>query len=121
MTFEDEMKYCLTMKMVWVISILTFICFLVLAGPAPSKAKEAASRLSTYEGKHFVDPQDPSYKEYDTVLREHLIRRIHKRFGIEFDPKSYSGFDLLEIESLLKIKKSNEPLDPFLKMFPKTR
>jgi hypothetical protein len=35
------------------------------------------------------------------------------------DPKTYSGFDLFEISPFFKCKKSNEPFDIFLKMFPK--
>jgi hypothetical protein len=48
-----------------------------------------------------------------------MVDRINKQFGVTLDLKTYSGFDLLEIESLLKCKKSNEPFDMFLKMFPK--
>jgi hypothetical protein len=48
-----------------------------------------------------------------------MVDRISKQFGIALDPKNYSGFDLLEIESLFKCKKSGEPFDIFLKMFPK--
>jgi len=35
------------------------------------------------------------------------------------DPKTYSGFDLLEIEGLFKCKKPGEPFDLFLRMFPR--
>lgn len=111
------------MKKLWIhwAFILIIISFFVWAGSAPSKTKETAVRLSAYEGKLFTGPQDPGYQAYDLALRDHLTLRIHKRFGIELDPKTYSGFDLLEIESLLKFKKMNEPVDSFLKMFPKTR
>jgi hypothetical protein len=44
---------------------------------------------------------------------------MSKRFGITLDPKTYSGFDLLEIESLFRCKKSDEPFDMFLKKLPK--
>ena len=108
------------MRSVLIILILALACTIAMAGPAPSGPKEMASRIYAYEGTLFTGPQDPEYKDYDLALRNHLIRRIHKRFGIELDPKTYSGFDLLEIESLIRFKKSNEPLDPFLRMFPKT-
>lgn len=104
----------------WIILILTLACPIVMAGPAPSGPKEMASRIYAYEGTLFTGPQDPEYKDYDLALRNHLTRRIHKRFGIELDLKTYSGFDLLEIEALIKLKKSNEPLHLFLKMFPRT-
>jgi hypothetical protein len=45
--------------------------------------------------------------------------RVEKEFGVALDPKTYSGFDLLEIEALLKCKKADEPVEDFLKGFPK--
>jgi hypothetical protein len=109
------------MKKGWILWAFIIAGSLVWAGSVPSSTKETGVRLSAYEGKLFAGSQDPDYQDYDLALREYLIRRIHKRFGIELDPKTYSGFDLLEIESLLKFKKSNESVDSFLKMFPKTR
>ena len=50
-----------------------------------------------------------------------MVKRIHQHFGITLDPKTYSGFDLLEIEALLKCKKPEEPADVILKKFPKYR
>jgi len=108
------------MKSIWIILILALLCPIAMAGPAPSGPKEMPSRIYAYEGKLFTGLQDSDYKDYDLALRNHLTRRIHKRFGIELDPKTFSGFDLLEIEALIKFKKSNEPLHLFLKMFPRT-
>jgi hypothetical protein len=48
-----------------------------------------------------------------------MTDQINKRFGIALDPKTYSGFDLLEIEAFFKCKKPEESFDFFLKMFPK--
>ena len=78
-------------------------------------------QLSTHAGKSYGGLQDPDYISYDSALREYMAKRIHQQFGITLDPKTYSGFDLLEIESLLKCKKSDEPPDVLLKMFPKYR
>jgi hypothetical protein len=88
-----------------------------------SFAKETTvpARVATFDGKSFAGFQDPEYVSYDQALREYLVKRIDKEFGIALDPKKYSGFDLLEIESLFKCKKSNEPYDMFLKEFPKRR
>jgi len=86
-----------------------------------SKNKELPPEFSTYGGKLFKGIQDPEFQNYDLVLRNHLVRRIHKNFGIELDPKNYSGFDLLEIEALAKCKKSDESLDIILKMFPRSK
>jgi hypothetical protein len=108
------------MKSKWVLPILlTFLCFGLAA--SLSFAKEVPARVATYDGKSFTGFQDPEYASYDQALREYLVKRIDKEFGIALDPKKYSGFDLLEIEALFKCKKSNEPYEMFLKIFPKRR
>jgi hypothetical protein len=76
-------------------------------------------QLLTHAGKSYGGIEDPEYITYDSALREYMAKRIHQRFGIELDPKKYSGFDLLEIESFFECKKSDEPFDLFLKMFPR--
>jgi hypothetical protein len=63
--------------------------------------------------------QAPSPLTNDLAFREHMVKRINKRFGVALDSKTYSGADLLEIESLFKCKKSDESFDMVLKMFPK--
>ena len=77
------------------------------------------SQLLDHAGKSYTGAQDLSYLTYDLALREYMVDRIRKRFGIALDPKIYSGFDLLEIEALFKCKKPEEPFDLFLKMAPK--
>jgi hypothetical protein len=107
---------------VWVIAMFLAAlwgCF--IAPPAHSSDGSLESRLLAHAGKSFTSTQDPAYLDYDLALREYMVDRIHKRFGVVLDPKTYSGFDLLEIESLFKCKKSDEPFDMFLKMFPKYR
>ncbi len=86
---------------------------------AYSKESPLQSQLLDHAGKSYTGAQDPSYLNYDLALREYMVDRISKRFGIALDPKIYSGFDLLEIEALFKCKKTEEPFDLFLKMVPK--
>ena len=88
---------------------------------ADAQGDVSLSKLLTYDGKSFVGVQDPDYLSYDLVLREYVTRQISKRFGVTLDPKIYSGFDLLEIEALLKCRKPEEPADLILKTFPKYR
>ena len=85
--------------------------------------KEAGmqAQIAAYDGKSYKGFQDPEYISYDQALREVLVKRIDQKFGIALDPKKYSGFDLLEIEAFFKCKKSNEPFNLFLKMYPKGR
>jgi len=78
-------------------------------------------QLLTQAGKTYGGVQDPEYVSYDQALRDYMVKRIKQKFGVELDPKKYSGFDLLEIEAMLKCRKSDEPLDGFLKMFPKQK
>lgn len=101
----------------------TVIISCLLAGPFLTHASDVFfdPQLSTHAGESYGGLQDPDYISYDSALREYMAKRIHQQYGITLDPKTYSGFDLLEIESLLKCKKSDEPADTFLKMFPKQR
>ena len=105
-------------KYLWPILLMTLF-FGLTASSTFAKGTAIPSRITAYDGKTFKGFQDPEYLSYDLALRGYLVKRISKRFGITLDPKTYSGFDLLEIESLFKCKKSNEPFDIFLKMFPK--
>ncbi len=98
---------------------ITALCCYAIPFPAHSNDGSLKSRLLDYAGKSYTGPQDPSYLTYDLALREYMADRINKQFGIALDPKTYSGFDLLEIESFFKCKKADEPFDMFLKMFPK--
>ncbi|MGQ9645401.1 MAG: hypothetical protein ACUVWO_02540 [Thermodesulfobacteriota bacterium] len=90
----------------------------LLSFPADAKEHSSPSTLLDHAGKSFSGIQDPAYIEYDLALRKIVADRIHKRFGIALDPKSYSGFDLLNIEALFKCKKSEEPFDLFLRRIP---
>ena len=78
-------------------------------------------QLQTHSGKSYGGIEDPEYVTYDSVLRDYMVKRIKQKFGIELDSTKYSGFDLLEIESFFDCKKSDEPFDLFLKMFPRQR
>jgi len=110
------------MKSKWFLLILFITLFFGLTASS-AFAKEAVmpARVTAYDGKSFKGFEDPEYLSYDQALREYLVKRIDQKFGIALDPKKYSGFDLLEIEALFKCKKSNEPFNIFLKMFPKRR
>ncbi len=107
-------------KRVWLVLMfmMVLVCY-IITPPVHSSDRSLKSQLLDYAGKSYTGPQDPSYVAYDSVLRQYMVDRINKQFGVALDPKKYSGFDLLEIESFFKCKKSNESFDIFLKMFPK--
>ena len=104
--------------MLWLLT-LTVIPGLLISVPfLHAQGKGLESQILTYAGKQYAGTQDPEYVSYDQALREYMVKRIDKKFGIALDPKKYSGFDLLEIEALLKFKKADEPADLVLKQFP---
>jgi hypothetical protein len=108
--------------MKWILLACVVISWLFLAAFETSADEVFFDpQLLPYDGKSYGGLQDPNYINYDSALREYMAKRIHQRFGIELDPKKYSGFDLLEIESFFDCKKSDEPFDLFLKMFPRQR
>ncbi len=110
------------MKGRWGFLPLFAFLFFCLNVPAAYADKEPLpSQVLNYAGKTYGGVQDPEYVSYDQALRDYMVKRIKQKFGVELDPKKYSGFELLEIEAVLRCRKSDEPLDIFLKMFPKQR
>jgi len=79
------------------------------------------SQLLANQGKTFRGTEDPEFVSYDQVLRDYVSKRIQKRYGETFDPKNFSGFDLLEIEAFLKCKKPGESVAPYLETFRRPR
>jgi hypothetical protein len=122
LTFHDHLKYKIIMKFKSIFPVsITFLCLCIIAASALANDVFFDPQLQPYDGKAYIGAQDPQYISYDSILREYMAKRIQQEFGIELDLKKYSGFDLLEIESLLKCKKPEEPADTILKMFPKYR
>ncbi len=106
-------------KILWFFLMVPILGAWVIPSPVCAKENSSQYELLDHAGKSYSGAQDPSYLDYDLALRKYVADRILKRFGIALDPKTYSGFDLLDIEALFKCKKSEEPFDLFLKMFPK--
>jgi hypothetical protein len=100
-------------------AIILWAC--VILFPVCVEGNPLYSQLLNHVGKSYTGAQDSSYQDYDLALRKVVADRIHKRYGISLDPGTYSGFDFLEIEGLFKCKKSEEPFDTFLQMFPKQK
>ncbi len=120
LTFHNHLKYKMIMKLKSIFSVsITLLCIWITVSSAQANNVFFDPQLQPYDGKAYTGAQDPQYISYDSILREYMAKRIQQEFGIQLDPKKYSGFDLLEIEALLKCKKSEEPSDGILKMFPK--
>jgi hypothetical protein len=109
-------------NIVSMISILLVVSWFV--GMAPSsqgKNGQLSSEVLSHAGKSYPSVEDPAYLSYDEALRACVAERIKKEFGVVLDFTKYSGFDLLEIEALIKFKKADERVEDFLKGFPKRR
>ncbi len=110
------------MELKRVLTLVIVLLMTAIAVPSAfSKEGGLPYEVSVFDGKWFKGTQDSEFKNYDLALRNYLVKRIQKQFGLELDPNAYSGFDLLEIEALIRCKKSNEPFALFLKMFQKTQ
>jgi hypothetical protein len=81
--------------------------------------KGLLSRVLVYAGKSYHELKSAEYISYDVALRSYIADRIQRRYGVGLDPQDYSGFELLEIESLLRCKKPSERFDFILKGFRK--
>jgi hypothetical protein len=105
-----------------IISILVILLWFVFMVPSSvGKDGQLNSEVLSHAGKSYRSVEDPAYISYDEALRTCVAERIKKEFGVVLDLKTYSGFDLLEIEALFKCKKADEPFEDFLKGFPKHR
>lgn len=104
------------------LTLMTVLLLAAISVPcAFSKDGSVSSELSVFTGKWFKGTGDPEFTSYDAALRHALVKRIKNKFGLELDPNAYHGIDLLELEALIRCKKSGESFDLFLKMFQKTR
>jgi len=76
-------------------------------------------KILSYAGRYFVNLSSPDYSSYDREMGMHVAQRIKAHYNVDLDYTAYSAFDLLEIEALLKCKKSEESADSLLKRFQK--
>jgi hypothetical protein len=108
------------MKTKWILlMVMAAVGVGLVVSSSGAKDGTLPAKLQAFGGKTFMDPRDPEFVSYEKMLRDYLLTRIKNQFGVTLDPKSYSGFDLLEIEAFLRCKKSTEPLDPYLIKFKK--
>ena len=102
-------------------TLLIVLWFVCIVPPSQGKDGQVSSEVLSHAGKSYRSVEDPAYISYEEALRACVIERIKKEFGVVLDLKTYSGFDLLEIEAFFKFKKAGEPFENFLKGFPKHR
>jgi hypothetical protein len=97
------------------------VCFttLILPSPVNTQGIPASHRADVlaYAGRYFENPSSPHYASYDQKMTMDVAKRIRERYHVDLDYKSYSAFDLLEIEALLKCKRSDESVESLLERF----
>ncbi len=100
------------------IFFLVFFSILILA-PCLIAKKSPRDGITNYAGQYFKEPSSPGYTSYDREMSMLVAKRIKADYNVDLDHTSYSAFDLLEIEALLKFKKSDESVASLLKPFQK--
>jgi hypothetical protein len=97
------------------------ICFSALIFPSLVHTQRAPGSDGTgilaYAGRYFADPSSSEYSSYDRKMSMYVAKKIKAKYHVDLDYKSYSAFDLLEIEALLKCKRSDESVESLLKRF----
>ena len=68
-----------------------------------------------YAGHYFSDRSSPDYSCYDREMSKYIATKIKVEYHVDLDLTSYSAFELLEIEALLKCKKPDESVESILK------
>jgi hypothetical protein len=92
---------------------------LLILVPFIGAKKPPREGITNYAGKYFKDASSPGYTSYNREMSMYVAQRIKEQYDVDLDYTLYSAFDLLEIEALLKCKKSGEPVDSLLEPFKK--
>ena len=98
---------------------LLVISPLLIFAPFIRAKKSPREGITTFAGQYFKSPSSPNYASYDQEMSMHVAQRIKAQYDVDLDYTRYSAFDMLEIEALLKCKKSREPVDSLLEPFKK--
>lgn len=99
--------------------VLLIISPLLIFAPFVRAKKSSREGIATYAGHYFKSPSSPNYASYDREMSMYVAQRIKAQYDVDLDYTRYSAFDMLEIEALLKCKKSGEPVDSLLEPFQK--
>jgi hypothetical protein len=99
--------------------VLACMLGLILASSVHPQGAPAphGSEILTYGGRFFKNPSSPEYASYDQTMSMEVAKRIKQKYRVNLDYTSYSAFELLEIEALLKCKKSDETVNSLLERF----
>jgi hypothetical protein len=99
--------------------LLLIISPVLIFAPCMHAKKTPSGGIVGYAGQYFKDPSSRDYSSYDREMSMYVAKRIKAQYNVDLNYTSYSAFDLLEIEALLKCKKSDEGVESLLKPFQK--
>ncbi len=105
------------MKKTACLSALIFAFTLMLCPPG-TVAQEASELGPKYGGMLFAGPSDPEYRSYEQAIKPILLDQIEREYGVVLNGDTLSPEELLEINALLRLKRSDEPVDYILNRFP---
>ena len=94
------------------------IALALMLCPPGAMAQEASGLGSTYGGMLFAGPSDPDYRSYEQAIKPVLLDRIEREYGVVLNGDTLSPEELLEINALLRLKRSDEPVNYILNRFP---
>ncbi len=101
--------------------LFLLICFSAVMFPSWVHTQRAPAfhgpGIVAYSGRYFANPSSAEYSSYDRRMSMYVAKRIKEKYDVDLDYESYSAFDLLEIEALLKCKRSDESVESLLKRF----
>lgn len=103
-------------KAAFLISVV--FLFSLLLCPQLARSQEAWELGSKYGGKIYQTPSDPQYLSYEREAKTILLEKIKNRYGVALNGDLLSSDQLLEVEALLRFKRSRESVEEVLSRFP---
>jgi len=105
------------MKKTAILIFLVFVFSLALYPPL-TRSQEAWKLGSEYGGRVYTSPSDPEYLSFERQAKAIILEKIRNRYGVELDGDLLSSDQLLEVEALLRFKRSRESVERILSRFP---
>jgi len=100
------------------LSIVVAFAFSLILYPPFATSQEASKLGPKYGGRIFKSPSDPEYLSYEREAKAILLQEIRDRYGVELNGDILSSDQLLEIEALLRLKRTRESVEHILNRFP---
>jgi hypothetical protein len=99
-------------KVAFFISVM--VLFSLILCPPLTRSQEAWKLGTTYGGRVYTSPSDPEYVSFEREAKAIILQKIRNRYGVEVNADPLSSDQLLEIEALLRFKRSRESVEQVL-------